>query len=72
MGNITQERLNKSPILNFHKVHHGQSLNKTFGTHVEKSMLLETINNISFLEIKLFVENLCWGGEIKNSVRLKS
>ena len=72
MGNITQERPNKGPILSFHKMHHRLSLSKTFGTRVEKSMLLETLNSVSFLKKKLFVENLCWWVEMKNSVHPKS
>ena len=72
MGNITQERPNKGLILSFHKMHHRLSLSKTFGTRVEKSMLLETLNSVSFLKKKLFVENLCWGVEMKNSVHPKS
>ena len=61
MDDITQERPNKGPILNFHKIHYRQSLSKTFVTNVKKSMVLEKINSVSFLEIKLFVVNLCGG-----------
>ena len=39
MDNIRQERPNEGPILNIHKRHYSQSLNKKFSTHLEKSMV---------------------------------
>ena len=38
-----QERDNEGPILNFHKSHFRHSLNKTFGAHVEKSMVFKIL-----------------------------
>ena len=76
MDGITQERPNECPILNFHKTHYRQSLNKTFGTHVEKSMFFKTlkkINSVSFLKIKLLAKNRLGGREkMKNLIHAKS
>ena len=43
MDDITQESPNEGSILNFHKRHYRQSLNKTIGTHVEKSMVFKIL-----------------------------
>ena len=56
MSNIRQERPNKGPILKIRKRNYLQTVNKTFSTHVEKSMV-----SASFLKIKLLAENLCGG-----------
>ena len=45
MDNTTQERPNVGPILNFNKRHYRRSLNKKFGTHVEKAMVFKTLKN---------------------------
>ena len=39
MDNIRQKRPNEGLILNTHKRHYSQSLNKKFSTHLEKSMV---------------------------------
>ena len=49
MDGIMQERPNECPILNFQNIHYRQSLNKTFGTHVEKSMIFNTFKKICFI-----------------------
>ena len=76
MDGIMQERPNECPILNFQNIHYRQSLNKTFGTHVEKSMVFKTlkkINSVSFLKIKLLSKNRLGGREkVKNLVHPKS
>ena len=43
MDGIMQERSNEGAILHVYKRHYRQSLNKTFGTHVEKSMIFKTL-----------------------------
>ena len=43
MDDIRQEIPKKSPILYFYKRHYRQSLNKTFRTHVDKSMIFKTL-----------------------------
>ena len=61
MEDIKQERHNEGPVLNIHKRHYRQPLNKTFGTKVKKSVVFETfkkISSVSFLEIKLLAETL--------------
>ena len=45
MSNIRQERPNEGPILNVNKQGIWQSLNKKFGTHVQKSMVFKTLKN---------------------------
>ena len=55
MDDTRQESPNEDLILNIPKRQYRQSLNKTFGTHVEKSMAFKSV---SFLVIKLLTENL--------------
>ena len=43
MNDIRQERPNEGPILNFNKRLYKQSLNKKFGIHVEKSIVLKIL-----------------------------
>ena len=64
MGDIRQESSNDGSILNFNKRLYRQSLNNTFSTNVEKSIVfkkinsdLEKINSVSFLEIKFLADN---------------
>ena len=67
MDDIRQERPNEGPILNFNKRLYGESLNRKFGTHIEKYMFFKTlkkINSVSFLEIKLLAENARQGWNI--------
>ena len=46
MGNI-RARPNEGPILNFKKRLDGESLDKKFGTHVEKFMVFKTLKNLT-------------------------
>ena len=43
MDNIMREKLNKGPTLNFNERLHRQSLNKKFGTHINKSMMFNAL-----------------------------
>ena len=43
MDDIMGEKLNMGPTLNFNKRLYRQSLNKTFGTHINKSMIFTTL-----------------------------
>ena len=43
MDGIRHERPNEGPILNFNERLYKQSLNKTCGTHAEKSMVFKTL-----------------------------
>ena len=45
MGNIRQERSNDGPNLKVNRQNIWQSLNKKFGTHVEKSMVLKSLES---------------------------
>ena len=45
MDDIRQKRLIEGPVLNICKIHYQQSLTKTFGTFVEKSMIFKTLKN---------------------------
>ena len=42
MDDIRQERPNDGQILNIDTIHYRQSLNRKFGTHVEKSMVFKS------------------------------
>ena len=45
MDKTRQERPNEGPFLNVNKKLYRQSLNKTFSTHVEKSMVFKSFKN---------------------------
>ena len=43
MDDIIREKLNIGPTLNFNERLYRQSLNKKFGTHINKSMIFNTL-----------------------------
>ena len=43
MDDIMREKFNISPTLDFNKRLYGQSLNKKFGTHINKSMIFTAL-----------------------------
>ena len=55
MDNITQERPNEESILNVNKQVIWQSLSKAFATHVEKSIIFETIGKGRFAALFLII-----------------
>ena len=49
MDNIRQEKSNEGPILKVNKRKTWQSLNKKFGTHIEKFMVFKTMKKKKFV-----------------------
>ena len=43
MYDIMHEKLNIGPTLNFNEILYKQSLNKTFGTHINKSIIFNAL-----------------------------
>ena len=43
MDNITREKLNIGPTLNFNERRYRQSLSKKFGTHINKSIIFNAL-----------------------------
>ena len=67
------EKPNESPISNFSKSFYRQSLNKNFGTHVQKSIVFKTLkkNNVPLLEIKLLAKKPHGREKFSTSQKLK-
>ena len=62
MDNIGQEKPKKGPMLNVNEKLYRQSLNKKFGTHIEKPMVFKTFKNKqSILRNKVISGKHPWG-----------
>ena len=68
-----QEKPSEGPISNFSKSLYRQSLNRNFGTHVQKSMVFKTLkkNNVPLLEIKLLAKKTHGREKFSTSQKLK-